>query len=321
MIAPTLVHVGLAFALFFGVNWIGGHARSVGYISLTLFVQRNEAPAFNYLFRLCSPIVFVTIVSALLYVASLDDFVKDIWRVAAYAAVIRLGYNVLLGRALLLNWPKEILLNGFAIWLTWITYDLFIRHKKTLLPDFSTATNEMWVFIALFLYFVFNKIETGTRASERRKALYIKVQEEELRRSYGSILDAELPDSFSHSIAMSVLIYESFNRPRSIQSLERMLFPKFSKTLGPMQVATTVAISDAESVRLGCRKIATSYLALKSQVDNEADKEQSEWSIRYKIVRGVAADYNRDDSYVNDVFELQGIVMSRFYPTTLLKVV
>jgi len=315
----TLVHVGLALMLFYGVNWIGGHARSIGYISLTLFVQRDEAPAFNYLFRLCSPTVFVTVVSALLYAASLDSVVKDIWHVAGYAVAIRLGYNLLLGRALLLNWPKEIVLNGLSIWLTWLAYDLFIRHKKTLLPDFSTATNEMWVFIAFFLYLVFNKIDTGTRASERRKSLYIKVQEEKLRRLYGSILNSELPDQFSHSIAMSILIYESFNRPRAVQSVERFLFPKFSKTLGPMQVTTSVFISDAESVRLGCKKVAASYLTWKARVVNEADKDLSEWSLRYKIVRGVAAEYNRDDSYVDGVFELQGIVMSRFYPATLLR--
>jgi hypothetical protein len=314
MLGILIFHWFLALILFFGVNWVGGHARSVGYISLTLFVQRDNAPAFNALFRLVSPVVFLTIVAALLYLASLDNFVKNIWHVAVYSVVIRLGYNVLVGRALLLNWPKEILVNGLCIGLTWLTYDRFIQHKKTLLPDFSTATNELWVFIGVFLYLVFNSVDTGTRGSERRKSLYLRVQEEKFRRLYGHILDVELPDDFSHSIAMSILIYESFNRPRVVQGLERLIFPRFSKTLGPMQVTTTKTITDFESVTLGCQKIAASYQNWKAKADKDDIAEgPNEWRRRYTIVRGVAADYNRDSDYVSDLETLQGTVMREFY--------
>lgn len=272
------------FSLFFGVNWIGGHARSVGYISLTLFVQRDEAPAFNTLFRLISPVVFVTIVSAVLYLADLDVVVKNIWYVVIYSVIIRLGYNILVGRALLLNWPKELFLNSCCIWLAWLTYDHFIRHKKTLLPDFSTATNEIWVFIRLFLYLVFNKVNTGSKGSERRKAPYLKVQEEKFRRLYGPILVTQFTDQLSHSIGMSILIYESFNRPRAIQSLEKLLFPRFSKTLGPMQVTTTKPISDFESVQLGCQKIAGSYRMWKTKVENESTEDSHLLWVNYTII-------------------------------------
>jgi membrane protein DedA with SNARE-associated domain len=59
-----IVHCALALGLFLLINWIGKNSRSLGYISLGLFIQRDEAPAFNLALRLLGPLVYITIIAA-----------------------------------------------------------------------------------------------------------------------------------------------------------------------------------------------------------------------------------------------------------------
>jgi hypothetical protein len=308
------VHLLLAVGLFLTINWIGRHSHSLGYISLGLFVRRDEAPAFNLALRLLGPVVFVTIAAAILYGIDLDTYVQGIWRVVLYYFAGRAGFNVLMGRALLVNWVREAVIGASCVWVSWLVYESIIKHKKTLLPDFTTATNELWVFVGLFVYTVLNQIDTGTRGSERRKDKYLKKRFSELIERYGKIIGKSLPDELSQSLGMTILLYESFNRPWLAQKLEHLIFPFWGRSLGPMQVTTAKRINDLESVRLGAELIAASYLKRLNEVkQKQGDAYDEHWK-RWYLVRKVAADYNKDDSYVNDVYELHKTIVSLFYP-------
>lgn len=310
----VISHLALAVLLFLSINWVGRHSHSLGYISLSLFVRRDEAPAFNLALRVLGPVVFVTVVSALLYALKLDAYVQNIWKVVLYYVFGRSAFNVLMGRALLMNWVREVALGSACVWVTWLIYENFIKFRKTLLPDFTTATNELWVFIAVFIYVVLNKIDTGVAGSEKRKKRYVRHQYERLNRQFGKIFDERLKDELAHSIGMSVLLYESFNRPAFAQCLERLVFPYGSKTLGPMQVATQIRLSDQKSVEAGADFIAESYAKRLEEVSKKVGEAYDESWRRYKLVSAVAADYNRDDDYVAGVRDLHQLVVQNFYP-------
>ncbi|MEA3393595.1 MAG: hypothetical protein U9R55_03075 [Pseudomonadota bacterium] len=308
------VHLLLAIGLFLTINWIGRHSHSLGYISLGLFVRRDEAPAFNLALRLLGPVVFITIVAAIFYAVGLDSYVQDIWQVTLYYFAGRATFNVLMGRSLLINWLREVVIGASCIWISWLIYESIIKHKKTLLPDFTTATNELWVFVGLFVYTVLNQVDTGTRGSEMRKNKYLKTRFSELSKQYGKVIDELLPDELSRSLGMTILIYESFNRPWLAQKLERLVFPVWGKSLGPMQVTTAKRIDDIESVRSGAELIATSYRKILEEVQlKQGDAYDAHWR-RWYLVRKVAADYNKDDRYVDDVRDLHDIVVGLFYP-------
>ncbi len=310
----VVIHLLLALGLFGAINWIGQHSHSLGYISLGLFVRRDEAPAFNLALRLLGPVVFVTIVAALFYAIGLDRFAQDIWRVVLFYFLGRAAFNTLMGRFLLINWLREIVIGAACVWVTWLIYDAIIKHKKTLLPDFTTATNELWVFVALFVYTVLNKVDTGTRGSEARKNRFLKLRFSELNQKFGDIFEEVLPDNLSRSIGMSILLYESFNRPWLAQRLEHLVFPIWGKSLGPMQVTTSKRLNDYESVRLGVEFVASSYQKrLEEARRKQGDAYDEHWR-RWYLIGKVAADYNKDDSYVNDIRELHGVITKLFYP-------
>ncbi len=310
----TISHFGLAIALFMGINWIGAHSGPMGYISLGLFVRKDEAPAFNWALRLLSPVVFITVVSAVLYALNLSEIVKNIWHVAIYYVVVRIAFNVLMGRSLLINWWRETFIGATVITFNWMAYDKLISQKKTLLPDFSTATNELWVFVAVFVYAVINQVEFSNSGSSRRKNRYIDSQYQMLRKRYQTILDANVKDDFARSIALSILIYENFNRPTLVRRLERLVFPRFSRTLGPMQVSTSELITDTESVTRGCKIVADSVAKRQKRHARGVPLSWEEKAKAQDVVRAVAADYNRDSHYVDGVSELHEVIVVKYFP-------
>jgi len=102
----------------------------------------------------------------------------------------------------------------------------------------------------------------------------------------------------------------------------RVLFPLgLAKTLGPMQVTTASRLDDLSEVRLGVEKIVALYPdalsteeAERSQVwPNESGSPINEYQ-RASIARRVAAKYNPDKSYADEVKALYESLIDAFYP-------
>lgn len=60
------IHIVLAFCLFFLVNWFGSKSGplGMGYVQISLDTHDVTAPAFNYLFKVLAPVVFMIILYA-----------------------------------------------------------------------------------------------------------------------------------------------------------------------------------------------------------------------------------------------------------------
>lgn len=54
-----IVHIILSIALFFIVNWLGLHAISVGYMQMSVVIKEDTAPAFNFLFKVLAPPIYI----------------------------------------------------------------------------------------------------------------------------------------------------------------------------------------------------------------------------------------------------------------------
>ena len=90
-----LVQLFLGILLFFLINWVGKHSFSVGYVEITLFTNNEEAPAFNFLIRVLSPLIYILITAALLYAVNLDEYVNNFYLVNIYYIVFRLVFNLI----------------------------------------------------------------------------------------------------------------------------------------------------------------------------------------------------------------------------------
>jgi len=299
--------LALAVLLFYSINWIGKHSSAYGYLQLRLFVRSDQAPAFNFILRAFSPVVFIILVAAICYYLHLDRLVRNIWLVAVYYFGLRLLYNLALGRARLLNWPSVSAQLVVGIAAAYLAYKHLILPRRPLLPDLQSTGNELWLIIALFLYAAFNTVHTGAEASARRKNNYIRSRFQLLSSAYGGLIAGQFPARYMELVGYSILIVETFNRPWIVQRLERAVFPWVSHTLGPMQVRSDTPISDRESVHRGMRLLRM-YLeaALKEVSGTKTTQNQ--------VVYSAVAKYNRDSAYIAEVLTVLSILRNQVAP-------
>lgn len=259
------LHILLAIAQFFLINWIGKHSTHAGYHQISFVQSVEDAPLFNAVFRIISPQIFLVIAATILYLLRLDIVVNEFWRVTAYYFGVRWSFNVAMGRAGLMNWGRQIIVAaigvGVSVWLS----DSLLKSRDLLLPSPTALRDQLWIIVIGFIYLTANRIEWPTigKTPDERKTAYILKQFEKNKRRFHQTIQQHSRELVVEILSHAVLLYESFNRPAVIQLLERhVLFAQgLASTLGPMQVQTPVRIDDLTSVKLGVQLIQRTFEA------------------------------------------------------------
>ena len=300
----TALHVTLAAVLFFIVNWIGEHSSTFGYLQLSLLVRRDEAPAFNFILKTLAPTAYIVLVATAFYVLQLNSLVGGIWHVAIYYFSFRLFNNLVLGRALLLNRVSILIQTVVGIGAAYLAQVHLILPRRPLLPDSETVGNQLWIVVALFLYATFNNVRTSSAGSVRRKNRYLRVRFQSLSTQYRSLIEGQFSERYMELVAYAILIYETFNRPWIARSFEHLVFPWGSDTIGPMQVHTTTRLSERESVEVGIDQLRNLFRATKAELVGRSES-------RYTMIKLTLAKYNRDETYIGEVFGVLHILWAQ----------
>lgn len=302
----VLAQVTLAILLFLCINWIGKHSLNSGYVQMSAFVKTNEAPAFNFLYRSFAPVVFITLASAILYALNMDYFVSNIYMTVVYHSALRLAFNILVGRSLLLNWPMQIGYALVSISVAYYVYSNLIIHKSFFFPEPKDIGNALWLGVAAFIYHTCNSVRLSDVNIHKRKNNYLKKSYEKYKYLYGEIISRTAECENQESLIYAVLIYESFNRPKLYRLIENILFfLGFAKTLGVMQVTTDKYIDDFQSVELGSERIINSFRI----AQKHPSATHGCWVVRNLILR----DYNPDNDYIDEVIMIDEIIKKEFY--------
>lgn len=304
-------HILMAIGLFFLVNWIGKHSYTIGYMSISLFVRRDEAPALNLIIRVLSPVVYIIIISSILYFFNLDKYTTNIYQVSILYILIRLLINLSLNRLILINWTNQIFQWAVIIFSSYFAYDKIIIEKKNIFPDFTTLSNELWIIILIFIYQIINKLELSQKGTERRKNKYLVKRYNYFKAKYHSMIREMTNNNvFLEIIVYSILIYEDFNRPKVIRFIENISFKIYKRrhSLGVMQVQTNEPINDKESIKLGVEKIIKAY---KDYLQKNQNKEGEYFD--YSLTSHIIMDYNNCYKYEYDIMELQELIKNNFY--------
>jgi len=308
-----IIQILLGIVLFFLINWIGKHSYSIGYIEISIFVKTEEAPALNFLIRVLTPIVYIIIVSTILYYFNLDRFVINIYLVNIYYVIFRLLFNLLTNRGRLLNWYRQFIYWAAIIIISYVTCIKIISVRSNILPDFTTLANELWIIILIFIFQVTNNIRLSKTATEKRKLNYLKTRYNTLKELYGSIIQNFTNNQILEAITYAVMIYEDFNRPKIVRIIENITFriTKKPRTLGIMQVKSDRLISDEESVMLGTNKVLEAYSEYLKKINHNIS-EYYEWSAYDFII----SNYNGGISYSSEIHRLFTIIKETFYKDT-----
>lgn len=305
--------------LFFLINWIGKHSYSIGYMEISLFVKDEEAPALNFLLRVLTPVVYIIIVSTILYHFGMDKMVNKIYLINIYYLLFRLVFNLATGRGLLLNWYKQLLYWVSIIGLSYLTYDKLISVKANILPDFTTVANELWIIILLFIFQIANNVRTSQDGTVKRKSNYLENRYRYFQSKYGEAIKEMTANDKLEAVVYAILIYETFNRPRVARWIENILsrLSKKKRTLGVMQVKSAKPLSDYQSVVKGTEKVVKAYKKMVQEIKGSPDeyKRHSNYC-EWTIMGGIISDYNGGDSYAREVEKLANLILHKFYEGT-----
>lgn len=305
-----LVQIVLGIGLFFLINWIGKHSYSIGYMEISIFVKTEEAPALNFLIRVLTPIVYIIIVSTVLYYYNLDKYVWNIFLVNVYYVVFRLLFNLITNRGLLINWYRQFLYWTAIIVISYFAYIKLIKVKANIIPDFSTVSNELWIIILIFIFQVTNNIRLSQDGTHKRKQYYLKSRYNYFKSLYGKLIKEMTQNEALEIVVYAILIYEDFNRPKIVRILENFKhrLSKKPHTLGIMQVKSDKIISDLESVKLGTEKIVNAY---RKYLDI-LEKDNGEF-YEYSAYCAIIENYNGGSSYQSEVVDLISIIADNLY--------
>lgn len=290
-------HWILAIILFIVINWIGKNSIHAGYIQMSVLVKSDEAPAFNFLYRAFSPIIFITIASAFFYTINADWLINNIFMVVIYYFIFRIIFNLATGRGLLLNWITQIAYMAVSIPVSLFIYHKVIIHKAFLFPTSEELGSAIWLAVVAYIYQTFNKINLSDERTKKRKANYLDDRYQHYKMMYGSIINSATSDKSQEMLIYAILIFEAFNRPKIYRKIENILFYfGLAKTLGIMQFTTDRIINDEESVSLGAAKVVSDYIRAKMEIEAQGHEV-----FRGHLRRKVIALYNPDNDYISEV--------------------
>ena len=299
--ALTAAHVVLALVLFRMVNWVGEHAADFGYASTTLFEEPNESLALNFFIRALAPAVFMVALSAAAVAAGHPDLRVGIYWVAIYYYSLRAIYILVMNMHRLVSWPRFAFHSGVGLAAAWLVYQSLILPNRSLLPDLDTAGNELWLAIFAFLYAAANRVTASGGPGDRRRNAFIQRSYEKAELLYGSLIKARVSDDKLRLITYAILIYEDYCRPPFIRTLERLFFWKPKRTTGIMQVSSSTALTDQESVELGIKKLSGAW---------HLHAEES----LFERALSTISDYNKDSNYSSRVLDVMEILAKRTAP-------
>ncbi|MBO4612619.1 MAG: hypothetical protein J5671_05550 [Bacteroidaceae bacterium] len=269
----AMVHFIAAVVLFYLVNWVGARSISVGYMQMSIIAKEETAPAFNFLFKVLSPIVFLILFIVVVQTLNHKEFVQASYLIVVYYWLFRTFVIILLGRRRLTNWKLHFIYWVVSIVLSIWIYSL-VEQVDKLLPTPRSLLDQMWILIIMFLYSVFNNIELSRAGILKRKEDYICHQYAYFKKKYGVIISKHCENDFYEVATYSILICENFNRPTIVRWVEylRFFLTRTPHTLGVMQVRTNKYINDGKSIVKAIDIIKQAGLKHKQKVATEKNE-------------------------------------------------
>lgn len=314
MVWTHLLYILLAIVLFYIVNWIGERAKPMdfGYVQISITIQEETAPLFNYFFKVLAPVVYIICLAALFQVLKLDCLNERIYLVVVYYWIYRFLFTILRGRIRLLNWGLQILYWTSSIALAyWV--NTVIDSVNSILPDPKTLLEELWILIILFLYSVFNKIDYSREGAKRRIKRYTYDKYDSFVNRFGSIIDGSIKSDWLKAATYAIMVYEDYNRPKAARLLERILFrrSKNNHSYGIMQVKSHSPLSDEESI---VRAIGIIKQVVRKYIEDDCFEDMDSFYL-LGLIEEIFKLYNPGDpSYSSEVKFVYNNITERYYP-------
>lgn len=254
-----------------------------GYVTIDQLLSTTNL-GYNLLYRILSPVVFISFVAVILYELKLPTLISNIWLVSVYYFAYNFIALLVMRKFELINKLLYFVIVFSGITLSYWVYSTTLRFGlNAILPDAGGFKTELWLIIIGYFYYLLNNFTPDFRAEYGRKNQFLLNRYKALSQKYDKFLLSDFKSKdLLRLIFYSIMITEDINRPPLIRKVENLLF--FTgriKTTGIMQVTNDKILSDKESIVLAGKIIAESYKKHFNTKDSD-----------YVIASKIAEDYN-----------------------------
>lgn len=301
----------------FNLNYLKEYI-SIKYSSFEFSNIESKPYGLNVLIRLLFPAMFIVIISGIFYNIGKQDLINQIYLITIFFYLIR-WFNIvfILRRKELQNWKFELLICFIGIVINLLLYKFFITKTSKIFVPLNEIRNGIWISIITFIFVLIKNIiydfaYIDIYGEEKRKENYILKKYENFRNKYEDIITTENKEL--KMITYSIMIYENFNRPKSMRILEyiKLLF-KGSATLGVMQVHSRNLISDKISVKRGYEIIQQNYNKFEDiKKEQLNDPSYDGISSTTNVLDETIYAYNNNQKYVNEVSYIFNLLNNHF---------
>ncbi|MEI1280021.1 hypothetical protein V6Z05_16940 [Leptospira venezuelensis] len=301
----------LSMVSFLIVNNIGEKIVTTGYERVSVSLPIDNAPAFNIVYRVLTPILLLVGYSVALSYTSYDYLNRNIAYVNYYYIGLRIAAIVIYQRILVVNWIRQIITYVGIIAITNFLDENYLANSTKILPDPTNLINELWIIIIIFTYNLLNKISVSPEDLDRRKTKYILKRYQNFSNKWGEYIVKSKGEIVFLEI-ISIMIYENFNRPFLFRKLETLL--KYLKlpihSTGIMQVQTDEILDDKRSIFLAVRFLRNAIISVL--------KGSPYSSLRYyysspsMLINEVVGKYNAKHDYWTEIDYIKDIINTKY---------
>jgi len=312
----------LSLLTFLIINFIGGLSSGFGYLSVSYLYKKDDAPAFNFIYKIFAPILLIFIYSILMYALKYDVLTNDIWMVVVGAWLIRITHTILWNRISLINWRALLLQAALSSWISYYLYSKFISKKSLFIPTIDNMANELWLIIVLYMYTLFNDYHSKSDDDAKgRKERYLVKRFSNLKGKYSELVEKLSLNKEIEILTYAIAIHENFNRPRIVRFFENIKgIVRPRGTYGIMQVKSDRPVTDLNSIEIGIRLLNDLYEKV-SAITNQRKGQKEELKYREKylesyILSCVTWNYNNSTEYSTEVMRLYREIELKYYTET-----
>lgn len=279
---------------------------TINYSSFEFSNIGHKPYGLNILIKIVFPSIFMVIIAGILYNIGKNDSVENIFLISIFYYLIRWFIIIFVyNRQELMNWKEEICIFCITITINVLLYYFFIKKTTQIFISLEELRDAIWISIVTFIVviirdFIYNYLYIDNYKLENRKEKYILKRYEHFKNKYYDIVVTKNKEL--HTIVYAIMIYENYNRPFFVRTLEKIKFLINGKaTLGIMQVKTRFLINDRTSVKIGYNILKKNYFKNKKKMKQKRD-----------IVNETIYSYNYGEKYLNEVLYIKKILENTY---------
>lgn len=244
-----LIYFLLAALMIPLVSYLGSKKVIYGYMGFTNYIIENKKDYYKWAeyWILLNPMLIITI-SFALYQIGATQFIRHVWMITPlYWWNLYFYIVVILGRRKLLNQVDFFVISLLSSIISYGVYKYIVLvGSDFILPNFENIRDLLWIGSLGYLFYILNKKKEEEAVDKTFYKRFLSNKLSQFRAEYNVLLD-NLAIYELRNIALTIIFFEDFNRPKIIRKVEHFLSHLgLAKTTGISQLGKNA--NDIQSV-------------------------------------------------------------------------